>query len=391
MKPDLPPVSPIAFHPMNTEPPLQGRLKLPDGRMVSQACPNPANLDDYCQSKFGRSWRSIERDCLRSLANRIEALRGRFLPLEALINQGQFVESLDALSGDIWESLGAAYSDGSSAALILISKLSLITGTGSMEGAMMAADLGNVAAYCFLGDHYLSKEQVEQAAAAYQQGMAKGCSACEYQLGQFAERGVGGQLKSVRVAFDHYAEATMGNYPPAWVAIARLWLSDPGELPRHERLVEMLKECVEMRCEGAATALAEIYLAYDQSSYTKRMVMSLYRGAAVEGDIETQLKLASLLAGEGASEMEIEPDPEEALRWYERVYSSENASPAQAILAHLKLGYLFMGKNQYDRAAHHFAFASDTDLEAAELQRICEEKGENLRRWRLHNIGGECL
>ncbi|UDU79070.1 hypothetical protein [Pseudomonas sp. HN2-3] len=391
MKPDLPPVSPIAFHPMNTETPLQSRLKLPDGTMVGQVCPDPAKLDDYCQSKFGRSWRSIEWFCLRSLATRIEALRGRLSPLEALIKQGQSAESIDAVTDDIWEALGAAYSDGSTAALILISKFSLAKGTGSMEGAIMAADLGNVAAYCFLGDHYLSKEQVEQAAAAYQQGMAKGCSACEYQLGQFAERGVGGQLKSVRAAFDHYAEATMGNYPPAWVAIARLWLSDPGELPRPERLVEKLKECIEMRCEGAATALAEIYLAHDQSSDTKRMVMSLYRGAAVGGDIETQLKLASLLEGEGASEMEIEPDPEEALRWYERVYSSENASPAQAILAHLKLGHLFMGKNQYDPAAHHFSFVSKTYPEAVELRKICKEKGENLRRWRQHNTGGECL
>lgn len=399
MKPDLPPVSPFKFPPLNLDQPLESRLKLPDGSMVKEGYRDPDCFDIHCQSRFGRNWFSIRAECIEHLEARLGAISVRIKTLETLLKQGQPPESLLTAYDDIYEQLEMVYADGSLGALVMISKLYLVgaqfpplaTPGGGLKAAVMAAEFGYVSVYSFLGDYHLGEGRAYEAAEAYESGAYKGCSVCKYQLAQFAERGVGGQLKSVRAAFDLYAEATMGNYPPAWVAMARLWLRNPGEMPRPEHLVGMLKECVEMRCEGAATALAEIYLAHDHSSDTKRVVMSLYRCAAVGGDIEAQLKLASLLAGEGAREMEIKLDPEEALWWYERVYDSENASPDQAVLAHLKLGHLFMAKDQYDRAAHHFAFASDTYLEAAELHRICEKKGENLRRWRQHNTGGECL
>ncbi len=399
MKPGLPPVSPLNFPPLNLDQPLENRLKLPDGSVVNEGYRDPDWFDIVCQSRFGRKWFAIRAECVEHLEARLSAISARIKTLETLLQQGQDAESLLTAYDNIREQLEMVYADGSLGALVMMSKLSLIgvrfpplaTPGRELEGAAMAAELGYVSAYIFLGDFHLGERRAYEAAGAYESGAYKGCSACKYQLGQFAERGVGGKLKSVRAAFDLYAEATMGNYPPAWVAIARLWLSNPGKLPRPMHLAEMLKDCVEMRCEGAATALAEYYLALGPSSDTKVVMMSLYRCAAVGGDIEAQLKLASLLAGDGAWEMEIMPDPEEALCWYERVYSSENASPEQVVLAHMKLGHLLMAMQQYDRAAHHFAFASDTHLEAAELQRICEEKGENLRRWRQHNTGGECL
>lgn len=396
MKPDLPPVSPLTFPPLNLDQPLESRLKLPDGSMVKEGYRDPDCFDIHCQSRFGRSWSSIRAECIEHLEARLGAISVRIKTLETLLKQGQPPESLLTAYDDIYEQLEMVYADGSLGALVMISKLYLVgaqfpplaTPGGGLKAAVMAVEFGYVSAYSFLGDFYLAEGRVYEAADAYESGAYKGCSACKYQLGQFAERGVGGQLKTVRAAFDFYAEATMGNYPPAWVALARLWLRNPRELPRPEHLVEMLKDCVEMRCEGAATALAEYYLALGPSSDTKFLMISLYRCAAVGGDIEAQLKLASLLAGEGAWEMEIMPDPEEALCWYERVYSSENASPDQVVLAHMKLGHLLMAMQQYDRAAHHLAFASDTHLEAAELRQICEEKGENLRSWRLHNCNG---
>lgn len=399
MKPDLPPVSPLKFPPLNLDQPLESRLKLPDGSMVKEGYRDPDCFDIHCQSRFGRSWFAIRAECIEQLEARLGAISVRMKTLETLLKQGQPPGSLLTAYDDIYEQLEMVYADGSLGALVMISKLYLVgaqfpplaTPGGGLKAAVMAAELGYVSVYSFLGDYHLGEGRAYEAAEAYESGAYKGCSVCKYQLAQFAERGVGGQLKSLRAAFDLYAEATMGNYPPAWVAIARLWLSNPGELPRPLHLAEMLKDCVEMRCEGAATVLAEYYLVLDQSSGTKLLVMSLYRCAAVGGDIEAQLKLASLLAGEGAWEMEIKPDRDEAVWWYERVYGSENASPAQVVLAHIKLGYLFMRMDQYDRAAHHLAFASDAHPEAGELLQICEEKWKNLMRWRQHSTGGECL
>lgn len=338
---------------------------------------------------------NIRCDAEQDLATRLIVIADRIPPLEALLRKGQPPETLVEAYDDIDDALLGAYGDGSLKAVVLMGHLSTIgskfpplakpgAGIGSFQAA---ADMGYIAAYCFLGDYLLKEGRAVEAATAYQQGAQKGCSACLYQLGQFTERGVGGLAQSDRAAFDLYADAINGNYPPAWVAIARLWLKRSGKLPRPEHVVQMLKECVEMKCEGAAMALAEVSLGHNYSSYTKRAVMTLYRCAAVDDDIEAQLKLASLLADEGAYEIGIEPDFDEASCWYLRICKSENASPAQAAQAHLEIGHLLMEKDKYEQAAHHFSMASPTYLEAAELQHICESKADHLRRWQQHNAG----
>ncbi|MBH3389421.1 sel1 repeat family protein [Pseudomonas putida] len=392
MKPDLPSASPLAFHPTILDTPQENRLKLPNGRMVELVSADPEKLEEYCQEKFGRSWPSIRWDAKVDLATRLIAITDRMAPLEALLQKGQPPETLIEAYDDINDALLGAYGDGSLKALMLMGQLSTLgskfpplakpgAGIGNFQAA---ADMGYIAAYCFLGDHLLKQGRAVEAATAYQQGAQKGCGACLYQLGQLTERGVGGLVQSDRAAFDLYADAINWNYPPAWVAIARLWLRSPRKLPRPEQVVQMLEECVQMECEGAAMVLAEISLCHNRTSYTKRAVMTLYRCAAVEGDIEAQLKLASLLADEGACEMGVEPDYEEASCWYLRVCKSENASPAQAARAHLEIGHLLMEKDKYDQAAHHFSFASCTYLEAVELQHICEKKAANLSRWQQH-------
>ncbi|MCY1369376.1 hypothetical protein D9M69_564120 [compost metagenome] len=85
-----------------------------------------------------------------------------------------------------------------------------------------------------------------------------------------------------------------------------------------------------MRCEGTARVLAEIYSLADKSSSTQREVVSLYRCAAVDGDIDAQMKLTALMAGKGGDDLEIQPDLEEASRWYLRVRWSDSASSVQS-------------------------------------------------------------
>lgn len=396
MKPDLPPVSPVKFPPLNFSQLLESRIRLPDGRMLKEVGGDPASLEGYCQCSFGRSWFDIRAEYVESLDARLGLISARITTLEVLLRQGQPAESLITAYDDICEQLDMAYADGSLEALVMMSKLSLVGGRfpplgtsgKGVEAAVMAAEFGYVSAYHFLGDYHLGEGRAYEAAGAYQKGSERGCIVCSYQLGQFAERGVGGITKSDRAAFNFYADVYLF-YPPAAVAIGQLCLRNMTEFSRPANLTLTLEIAVEMQCDGAAVVLAECYLLTQRTSYVKRKVMSLYRCAAVGGDIETQLKLASLLADEGAAEMEIEPDLEEAVWWYERVCCSESATPAQAIQARLGLGHLFMGKEQFDRAAHHFSFASDTDLEAAEIQHICEEKAANQRRCQKYDTGGE--
>lgn len=112
---------------------------------------------------------------------------------------------------------------------------------------------------------------------------------------------------------------------------------------------------------------------------------NLANGRMVDGDIEAQRKLASLLADEGATEMEVEPDVEEASSWSLRDCASDEVTASQLAQAHLEIGHLLMKGANYDRAAHHFSLASGTYHEAAELQSVCEEQAEKHWRWRQHH------
>lgn len=298
MKPDLPLVSPLSYHPTIFETPLESRLKLPDGCMAGQVSSDLTELDDYCQSKFSKTWSSLRCEALQDLATRMGAINGRISALEVLLRKGQSADTLIEVYDDLYEALAVAYADGSLNALIVIGKLCLTIGANfpplgrsgkGIEAVKMAAELGNVAAYCFLGDYFLKEGRAQEAVTAYQSGVEKGCSACAYQIGQFAERGVGGIFKSGRVAYDHYLRAARDNYPPAQVAMAQLWLKRSEQLPMPANLVEMLKDCIEMRCERAEITLAEFYLCTDSSADEKGKVLSLYRCAAVDGDVEAQL------------------------------------------------------------------------------------------------------
>lgn len=385
MKPDLPPVSPLSYHPTIFETPLESRLKLPDGRMAGQVSSDLAVLDDYCQSQFNKTWSFLRCEALQDLATRVEAINGRISALEDLLRKGQSAETLVEVYDDLYEALAAAYADGSLNALIGIGKLCLTIGApfpplGSsekgVEAVKMAAELGNIAAYCFLGDFFLKEGRVQEAAAAYQSGVEEGCSACAYQLGQFAERGVGGVVKNDRAALDYYFRAARDNYPPAQVALARLWLKRSELFPMPANLVEMLKDCIEMRCESAEMTLAGFYLRPDSSPDAKGTVLSLYRCAAVDGDVEAQLKLASLLAGNGTAEVDVQPDAEEAARWYRRICGDDNATLIQQAMAHLELAHLLMKQGKYDKAVLHYFGASHLYPEAVELQNACERRVE---------------
>ena len=384
MKPDLPPPSPLDFHPTIFDFPQENRFKLPNGRMVERVSADPQKLEEYCQAKFGKSWPSIRCDAEVDLASRLIAITDRMTALEAFLQKGQPPETLIEAYDDIDDALCAAYGDGSLKALVLMGHLSLTIGgkfpplqkPGIGIGSIRAAaDLGYIAAYCFLGDHLLKDGRADEAVMAYQQGAEKGCSACLYQLGQFTERGVGGIVQSDRAAFDFYLQAAEKNYPPADVALAKLWLCSP-QLPQPANLEAVLKERVEMRCEGAEMTLAELYLRTSSSSESKRKVLSLYRCAAAYGDAEAQIQLAKLLAGKEPGVLDVQIDTEEAERWYMRVRDSEFVSPALKAHACLELGHLFMKQGIYDAATHHFYGASSTCSEAVELQKICEMKAE---------------
>jgi TPR repeat protein len=385
MKPDLPPPSPLAFHPTILDATQENRLKLPNGRMVELVSSDPEKLEEYCQANFGKSWPNIRCDAEVELATRLCEITDRMAPLEALLQKGQPPETLIAAYGDIWDGLEKAYGDGSLKALLLMGHLSLTIGENfpplakpgaGLATVQMAIDLGYVAAYCYLGDHFLKEGRAQEATEAYQQGAEKGCRACLYQLGHFAERGVGGVARSDRAAFDLYLQAAEGNYPPADVAMAKLWLQHPHKLLQPENMTAVLRACVEMRCDGAEMVLADAYLRSDSSSETKRRVMSLYRCAAAYGDVDAQMKLARLLAGKDLGVLDVQVDSEEAERWYLCVCGSEYTSPAQAARANFELAQLFMSNGKYIQAAGHFHRASGYVPEAEYQQLKCERYGE---------------
>lgn len=380
MKLDLPPVSPLAFHPSQFEYPLESRLKLPDGRMVGQVCPDLEELDEYCRANYGDHWWSLRCHALQDLAARLAAISGRIPALHALLRAGQPAETLKDAYDDIHDSLMSAYSDGSLQALLLAGKLSLevgehfpplaTAGTG-IETIEMSAQLGNAAAYCVLGDYYLCERRVEAALGEYQKGAAVQCSACIYQLGQLAECGLV-STDSGRSAYDFYLIALEENYPPATVALAKAWVKNPNEHSRPSNLVQALIDCVDMRCERAELTLAEVYTINGRSSEVMKTVLSLIRCAAVYGDVEAQLKLAGFLSGSGAGELNIQEDVEEAERWYLRVCGADGASLDQKAQASCELAHLFMRRGKFNQAAHHFFRASTVYPEAAALQEKCE-------------------
>ncbi|HFL2189465.1 TPA: hypothetical protein ACG3DQ_004532, partial [Pseudomonas putida] len=357
--------------------------------MVELVSSDPEKLEEYCQAKFGKSWLSIRCDAEQDLATRLIVIADRIPPLEALLIKGQPPETLVEAYDDIDEALLGAYGDGSLKAVVLMGHLSTIgskfpplakPGAGIVS-FQAAADMGYIAAYCFLGDHLLKEGRAVEAATAYQQGAQKGCSACLYQLGQFTERGVGGLVQSDRAAFDLYLQAAEGNYPPADVAMAKLWLRSPQQLPKPSNLGAVLRERVEMSCDGAEVTLAELYLHFDNSAQTMREVLSLYRCAAAYGDVEAQMKLARLLAGiesavQGALALNLQVDADEAEKWYLRVCGSQYASRAQVARANFELGQLFISNGKYAQAAGHFQRACNYVPEAVNQQLKCERYAE---------------
>ncbi|PVZ42585.1 tetratricopeptide repeat protein [Pseudomonas sp. CC120222-01a] len=385
MKPDFPPVSPLDFHPIILDSFQENRLKLPNGCMVEQVASDPEKLDEYCLAAFGKSWLRVRCDAEVELSSRLIEITDRMAPLEVLLRKGQPPETLIQAYDDIWEALEKAHSDGSLKALVLMGHLSLRIGSkfpplanprAGDEAFLMAADLGYIAAYCSLGDYLLEEGRADEAATMYQQGAQKGCSACLYQLGQFTERGVGGLAQSDSAAFDFYLQAAEQNYPPADVAMATLWLRSPLQPLQPTRLETVLKERVEMRCDGAEMALAGLYLHTNSSNGTKRKVISLYRCAAAYGDVDAQMKLARLLAGNEFGVLDVQVDLREAERWYLRVCGSEYASPGLAAKAKLELAHLYMSQGKFSEAAHHFFGVSKVFPEAAELQAKCERFAE---------------
>ncbi|WP_409322632.1 hypothetical protein [Pseudomonas putida] len=384
MKPNLPPVSPLEFHPSQFESPLEGRLKLPDGRVVGEVCSDLAYVDEYCHANYGDSWWTLRCHALEDLAARLFAISGRIPALDALLRAGQPVETLSDAYNAIYDSLMSVYADGSLQALLMAGKLSLEVGERfpplatsgkGVETIEMSAQLGNAAAYCVLGDHYLSGRRVDAAIREYEKGAALKCSACVYQLGQLAEHGLISE-DSGRSAYDFYLFASAENYPPATVALARLWLKNPNEHSRPPNLVQSLIDCAEMRCERAELTLAEVYVLDGRYAEVMKRVLSLTRCAAVYGEVEAQLKLAAFLSGGAAGELNIQADVEEAERWYLRALEADSASQDQKAQASFELAQLFMKCGKYDQAAHHFLGASSVYPEAAALQDKCERFAE---------------
>lgn len=385
MKPDLPQISPTQFHPIFVETTLDNRLKLPDGQRSGEVSTNPFELDVYCQSSFGKSWSIVKCDAQGDLVRRMADMNARLSAFKELLRHGQPAATLDGAYGEFVESLRELHNDGSLNALILIGKIEFSIGcyfqsqdTQSLgvEALRGAINLGSAAAFSILGDNFLVQGRVDEAIAVYREGAGKKCSVCLYQLGRFTEQGIGEFTISEKAAFDLYREASNYNYPPAAVAMVKLWLRSSESLPLPENPISIVRNALNMGCEGAAMVLGELYQCTDSAVDISGKVASLYRCAAIDGDVAVQLRLANHLAGNELSKISIQQDNKEAIAWYRRILESGDSTAAIEGKARLELARLLMWQQKYVEAAHHFSIAAQYYPDVVKLQKICEFKAD---------------
>lgn len=385
MKQELPPISPSQFHPICLDTTLDNSLKLPDGRRSGEVSTDPVELDVYCQAKFHKSWSALKCDAQIDLVTRLADIDARLPAFEELLRLGHSPATLGGAYREFVESLRELHHDGSLNALILIGKVEISIGRYfqlqdsealGIEALLSAINLGSVAALSILGDHFLAQGKVAEAIAVYREGADQECSVCLYQLGRFTEQGVGAITVSEKAAFDLYRKASNYNYPPAAVAMVKLWLRSSEPLPLPDNPISIVRDALDIGCEGAAMVLAELYQCTDGVVDAPRKVASLYRCAAIDGDAAAQLRLASLLAGNELSKISIQQDTKEAIAWYRRILESKDSPPAIEGQARLELAQLLMWQQKYAEAAHHFSLAVEHCPEALKLKNVCELKAE---------------
>ncbi|WP_348970951.1 hypothetical protein [Pseudomonas atacamensis] len=385
MKPSLPQISPSQFHPFTIDATIDNRLKLPDGMRSGEVSANPLELDVYCQSSFGKSWSTIKNDARRELAKRMVGSTARLSAFKELLRHGQPAATLADAYSEFIESLRELHSDGSLNALIIIGEIEFSIGcyfhsrdpqSLRIEALRGAIDLGSVAALSMLGDHFLVQGRIDEAITAYHEGSGKECYVCLYQLGRFTEQGAGAITISEKAAFDLYRQASNYNYPPAAVAMVNLWLRSSESLPLPGNPISIVKDALDRGCEGAAMVLAELYQCTDGEVDTPVDVVSLYRCAALAGDVAAQLRLANLLAGNELSKISIQQDTKEAIAWYRRILESNDIHEEIEGQIRVELAQLLMWQEKYAEAAYHFSLTVEYYPEALNMKSACELKVE---------------
>lgn len=387
MNHDFPSPSPTQFRPFQIDTPLYDRLLLPNGRRVGEISTDHEEINEYCLANFNESWHSLRFSALSVLADRLNEIQGRIPPLQALLEAGQPSDTLIPSFGHISEALQALANDGSIEALVILGMFQLSVGHHFMPGRGLskgrktireAIRLGSTCGHVLLGDSYLEAGEAEKAAGAYTEGYNQGCSVCCYQLAKLHEKGAGPIPRDQLLAFKFYRCAHENNYPPAAVAMVRLWLRSAEILPLPCDPTVLAEDAFASGCDGAGTLLAELYEVGDGARSNPLLAVSLYRCAAIQGDPEAQIKLADMLAGISHSDLPVAPDKNEAEQWYLRICGTSGLSSDLSSRAYFEMGKLLMWRRDYEGATHFFYKACQLGCaEASTLHRVCAGYADN--------------
>uniref|UniRef100_UPI002119A439 tetratricopeptide repeat protein n=1 Tax=Pseudomonas putida TaxID=303 RepID=UPI002119A439 len=227
-----------------------------------------------------------------------------------------------------------------------------------MESALSALQAaineGCTHGYSVLGDYYLSEGHSEAAVEAYTEGAAHHCARCCYQLAQLHTHGVNLLERNPVIVFSLFERAYTQGFSLAAVGMVRVWLESSEPLPLPACPIEMMREAIEKGCVGAKLVLADLHAGAAGRMQSLREAVSLYRCAAIEGDVDAQMVLAEILQNPALRGLPVEPDIDEAIEWYKKAI--ETGAGLARILkdAHAELGRLYMWRKRYCGAAAVF-------------------------------------